>query len=180
MTLRLLQHLNLAGVLALAVLCGFQWQANRRSELHGIRMDAVRMELASRVGDLQRLLTNSVSDVEVFRNQITGSNTEIRELKQQLETSERRKDHLELESVQLRSSLSNWMAAVAIRDERIRDSTDRLNRLASGQREAVAKINELVGQYNDVTRLLNERTQMLKETTERTNKAGQKPSSPLP
>ena len=68
---------------------------------------------------------------------------------------ERELRQLTLERGQLRVSVTNWAAAVAVRDERLKAVQERLSQVARERDAAILKFNELAAKYNTAVKELD-------------------------
>lgn len=140
---RLLQYANLVGVAALAILCVVQWNANRRANLEMNALEKSRIELASRVEKQEKEIKGQAADLESFREQLARSASTLKEAERRLMDAEHRITQLDTEREQLKSSLTHWTAAVAARDERLKEGNERLRQLGEDLNVSVRKYNEL-------------------------------------
>ncbi len=175
---RLLTWINLAGVLALAVLCAFQWRANRALNLDVNALQQNGQAQAARLAEQDKTLAGLASDLDSFRNQITRAHAELRETAGKLQASESAVAQLSAERDQLQESVARWSAAVRARDERIDEANHRIREVGGRLQEAVEKFNDLAARYTERTQQLNELTTRYNAIVEQLNQArGAKPAN---
>jgi chromosome segregation ATPase len=152
---RLLGIINLAGVVILAAVCLVQWRVD-----HGLNMKVQGLEAQSRaqadkIADQEKALAGTAADLEDFRARVTRSNEAFAEAQTKLkgagalqDQTARERDHYKATAAALQESLDKWIAAVAARDETIKQSEAQVQRLSTERNEAVVKFNELAAKYN--------------------------------
>ncbi|HEU5122649.1 MAG TPA: hypothetical protein VFW05_01155 [Verrucomicrobiae bacterium] len=156
---RRLQLANLAGVLALAILCVIQWKRDRALNLDVNRLEKARIENEQTIAEQQKNLKGLNSDLAMFKEQLTGARTELSEAQEKLHDVETQNSRLISERDQVRESLTNWMNAVHVRDERLKEANASIQDLADRLNAAIEKYNELATNYNSVVNDLNEARQ---------------------
>jgi chromosome segregation ATPase len=142
-----LHHVNLLGVIAVAVLCVVQWQRNRHLSLEVNRAEKIQLEQVERIGEREQMLLGLKADLAQFKEQVTKSRNELSDGRQKLQAAERE---------QLKSSITNWASAVGERDERLKEADVQIRRLAEELNSSVLKFNELATNHNAVVKELNE------------------------
>lgn len=152
---RRLQWLNLAGVLVLAAVCALQWQRDRAVNLELNGVEKVRLEQQTRLAEQERQIAGLSDDLATFKSQLTRTQQEAAELHNRLTKGERENLQLSNDREQLRQSVTNWVAAVALRDERLATANDRIRELAAELNASVQKFNALATNYNAVVDDLN-------------------------
>lgn len=150
-----LPYVNLLGVLALAALCVVQWQRDRRLNLDVSRLEQTRIDQAGQLAEQERALRNLQADLAQFKEQFTQSQAELGGTRQKLRAAERDARQLSTERDQLKTSTTQWAAAVADRDERLKEAGAQLRRSADDLNAAVRKFNELATNHNAVVQDLN-------------------------
>lgn len=145
---RFLQWLNLVGVLVLAVLCVVQWRVNRRLNLELNAAETTRQQQAARMDDQEKRLRGGASDLDGFREQLARAATARAEAEARLTLVERAARQLTNERDQLKTSVTNWAAAVTARDEQLKKAAAELGQFAAERNAAVAKFNELAAKQN--------------------------------
>lgn len=165
-----LQWFNLIGVLALAVLCVAQWQRDRQMNLEIIRLEKIRLAHEQKVAEQEKAAGGLSNDLAHFKQLFQGAHTNLSEARAALKKLERENSKLGVEREQLKSSVTNWAAAVAARDEqlekanaqlhefsaRLNETVHKFNELTTNHNAAIRRFNELATNYNDVVRQLNE------------------------
>src|SRR5688572_22287263 len=124
-----LQYANYVGVLSLAVLCVLQWQTNRRVNLEANRLEKIRIEQAAQIEDLSKKVGGTTQDLEDFRGQVVQANERLKTAETSLRKIERQEQQLSAENDQLKSAITNWSAAVNLRDERLKQANETLRDL---------------------------------------------------
>lgn len=152
---RRLQWLNLAGVLVLAVVCALQWRRDRAVNLELNSVVKTRLEQQTRLAEQASQIAGLSDDLATFKTQLTRTQQEAAELHNRLAQAERENLQLANDREQLRQSVTNWAAAVAVRDERLATANDRIRELAADLNTSVQKFNALATNYNAVVDDLN-------------------------
>jgi len=160
---RFLPWTNLVGVVVLAGLCVVQWHANRRVQIElsrqrlSFRDQAVRLEVlagkafaqAEDLAELQLPLVRAVDQAHAAAGQLAATESALWQA--------------EAERDQLKASLTNWVAAVADREERLGQAADRANQLAEQRDDAIRRFNELAERHNRLVTEWNELQTRLQE-----------------
>jgi len=160
---RSLQYANLLGVAALAVLCVMQWNANRRVNLEAGALEKTRIEQAAQIEQQEKNIKGQAADLDNFREQLALGSAALKEADAKLAKAGREIGHLEAEREQLKASVTNWAAAVTLRDERLKEAGERLQQLATDRNEAVVKFNGLAAKHSETVTALNERIKQFNE-----------------
>src|SRR5262245_53716944 len=147
---------NLFGVLALASLCVWQWQRDRVLNLEVNRLEKIRMEAAARLAEQEQQARGLATDLAGFKQRYAQSQASAVETMQKLRTVERDVHQLSAERDQLTASVSNWVSAVASRDERLKEANARIRQLTDEINITVRKFNDLATNHNAVVKDLNE------------------------
>ena len=140
-----LHHVNLLGVLIVTAICVGQWRRDRALNLEVNQLERTRHEQASRLVDQEKLLGDANADLTQFKEQFNQSKTELKDTREKLRIAERDFRQLTLERDQLRISVTNWAAAVILRDERLKESAEQTRRLSGELNGSIRKFNELAG-----------------------------------
>jgi uncharacterized coiled-coil DUF342 family protein len=149
---RFLQYCNLVGVVALAALCVVQWRANRQAWLQVGGLEQTRLEQAAKLAEQDKALKGCAADLDNFRDQLSRVHGALKETEAGLAVSERRSRQLTSECDQLKTSLTNWVAAVSAREEQLKKANEQVQKLADARNETVVKFNELAEKYNALTK----------------------------
>jgi chromosome segregation ATPase len=155
---RFLHWFNLAGVLALALLCVLQWRMNRQLNLDLNAAAKARQQQAARLDDQEKHLKGGASDLDGFREQLTRATASLKETELKLAALDRQVKQLTNERDQLKTSVTNWAAAVTARDTQLRQAGADLKKLADDRNAAVLKFNEVATKQNDLVKELERRT----------------------
>jgi chromosome segregation ATPase len=153
---RWMQFINFLGVLLLAALCIAQWQVNRRMNLQVIELDRANQAQRVAIGEREKTIQGQAADLDGFREQLTLAHTTLKERETRLALMEREVRQLSLERDQLRVSVTNWAAAISVRDEKLKMANEDLQKLAKDRNEVVGKFNDLAEKYNSAVKDLNE------------------------
>ena len=151
-----LQYVNLVGVLALAALCVVQWQRDRNLNLEVNRLEQMRLDQGSKLAEQERAMRGLNSDLAEFKEQFTKAQTELNDARQKIRAAERDGRQLTTERDQLKTSVTNWAAAVATRDDRLKEAGTQIRRLGYELNSSIRKFNELATSHNAVVKNLNE------------------------
>ena len=146
---RVLTWINLLGVLVLTTLCVLQWRANRTLNLDVNRLEQTRQTQSAKIDEQAATLRGLTSDLDRFREQLGATTLSQKDAETKLRTSERLAAQLANERDQLKESITQWTAAVAVRDARLAEANTRITDLAARLNGTVAKYNDLVKQLND-------------------------------
>ena len=138
---------NFMGVVAVAVLCGIQWQTNSLLDARVKDLDAIRTQQSAKIDEQARERKDDAADLEDLRQRLMMSESEMN-------TMERQRDQLADEDKQLVAALQKWVAAVKQRDAALKQAADQIQTLAQQRNDAVAKFNDLAGKYNTVVKEL--------------------------
>lgn len=168
---RALTRLNLAGVAVLAVLCVFQWRANRALNLDLNALQQFGEAQAAEISEQSKNIAGLSADLENFRGRLTRAHAELRDTSAKLQSSERETATLAAERDQLKESILNWTAAVQVRDERIAEANDRIRELGERLKDGAEKFNGLATRYNDLVRQTDELTVKYNALITRLNEA---------
>lgn len=171
--MRVLQLLNLAGVLALAVLCAAQWQNNRQFNLEVNRLEAIRIDQSRKLDERGNTIAGQARDLDDLRQHLTRLTAEVKETEGKLALSQRDAAQCAAERDQLKESVRKWSEAVTARDERLRENQQQIRDLAANMSETTVKFNELATNYNAIVVQLNERTMQYNKLIERFNQIAQ-------
>lgn len=167
--MRGLQYFNLAGVLALAVLCVVQWHINRALNLQINTLEKDRIAQRARLDEQDAQLKGQLADLDSFREHVKQASQSIRSAESNLVVVRQEAAQLAAERDQLKESVTNWSNAVAERDDRLAKLSGQVQSLASERNEAIVKFNRVAEQQNQVVNDLNERTREYNALVEKYN-----------
>ena len=153
---RVLPLVNAVGVFFLTILCVAQWRANRRLHLEANEMIRVRDGLIATLEEQKRAMVGQGTDLEALRGHLLLANARAQDQAAKLSAVEADARQLAVERDQLKASVTNWSAAVAVRDERLKAAAAQARELGNARDEAVVKFNDLALRYNEVVKDLNE------------------------
>ncbi|HWN94916.1 MAG TPA: hypothetical protein VNT99_07775 [Methylomirabilota bacterium] len=148
--------INLVGVLALAVLCVVQWQLDRRLNLEVNRLEKERIAQQEKMAEQEKAASGLSTDLARFKEQFKEAHTDANEARKTIRTMEQQHEQLARERDQLKTSVTNWAAAVTARDESLRDLNERLREASTRLNDSVLKFNELATNYNASMKRFNE------------------------
>jgi septal ring factor EnvC (AmiA/AmiB activator) len=131
---RLIEYLNLSGIVALSVLCATQWQTNSRLNHNMERLERARIEQAAKITEQDTSLKQTTVDLDDSRERLSIAESALKDAKATLAATT-------IEQDQLKANLQKWTAAIAARDDAIR-------KLSSERNDAIQKFNDLANKYN--------------------------------
>ena len=73
-----MKYLNFLGVVAVAILCGFQWQTNSRLNLEAQSLEKTKLEQAAKIDEQDRTIKNDAADLDDLRMRLSLSETALR------------------------------------------------------------------------------------------------------
>ena len=167
---RFLHWFNLAGVLALAALCVLQWRMNRQLNLDLRAAEQARHQQTTRLEDQAKRLTGTTSDLDGFRDQLTRATTTLKQSETKLALAEQQLKQLTNERDQLKTSVTNWAAAVSARDAQLKQAGADQAKLAADRNATVLKFNEVATQQNSLVKELERRSKEHTAVVEELNK----------
>lgn len=155
---RFLQWFNLVGVLALAALCVQQWRINRH--LNHEFNEACKLCLShnQNLSEKDKKLKSAAADLEIFRDQLTRATASLKEAETKLAALDRQVKQLINERDQLKTSVTNWAAAVVARDTQLKQAGADLQKIADDRNATVLKFNELAAKQNELVKEIERRT----------------------
>ncbi|HZK79580.1 MAG TPA: hypothetical protein VFC46_00900 [Humisphaera sp.] len=153
--MKFMGYFNMAGVMALAVLCAVQWQVNRRVNLQAIDLEKIRQEQVQKIAEQDRTIKGYIADLEDFRHRLEQSDAALRDAENKIATLGAERDAAVAAHDQLKATLEKWVAAVKERDETLNKANDEIRKLAAERNDAIVKFNELAGKYNSAIKELN-------------------------
>jgi biopolymer transport protein ExbD len=152
---RAARHGDVIRVLLLAGLCVVQWRDNRRVNLEAANLTRIRHEQVAKLDEHAKTIAGLSADLDRFRARLQDASALAKEAEAKLRPLEREVRQVTQERDQLKGSVTDWSAAVTVRDERLKEFATQLQELAAGRNEAVTKFNDLAGKYNAVVIELN-------------------------
>jgi chromosome segregation ATPase len=147
-----LKYLNLFGVVALACLCVVQWLHDRRLNLEIKRLDQVRLEQSAKIDEQASQLKGLNEDLDQLKASLATERDLRSQAEQKLQTAEAANAQLALERDQFKGAITNWVNAVALRDERMKEANARIEELAAELNASIRKYNDLVTNYNAIVK----------------------------
>lgn len=148
-------YLNLAGVLVLVTICALQWRQDRALNLELNRVEKVRLEQTAKIAAQEKNLQGLADDLALFKEQLGRAQADLGDTRTKLQEFERANEQLLTERDQLKESLTNWIEAVTLRDERLVEANESIRKLADDLNASIRKFNELATNYNSVVEELN-------------------------
>lgn len=152
---RRLAHFNLVGVVALAVLCGWQWRENRRVHLELSASLTARHALEAKAKEQEGTIRGVTSDLDGFRERLAAALAARKEAERLGNALASTNSALVAERDQLRAAAGEWTRAVADRDRMLREADDALRRLLAERDAVVGKYNALAEAHNQAVARLN-------------------------
>jgi chromosome segregation ATPase len=146
---RFMTYLNFLGVIALTVLCLFQWQANNRIDAQLTRANQTRLEQTAKIAEQDSALRENATEMADLRQRLSLADTDLKDAQDKLAADNQQRD-------QLKGALDKWIAAVAQRDQALKQAGERLATLTAQDNQAVQKFNDLADKYNQVVKQLDE------------------------
>ena len=143
-----LNYLNWFGVFALAVLCIAQWQRDRRLNLEIRHLDQVRLQQSTKIDEQAAQLKGLNEDLGQLKTSLGNEQTLRSQAEQKVVSTENANQRLALERDQLQVAITNWVNAVALRDERMKEANSRIEQLAADLNASNRKYNELATNRN--------------------------------
>lgn len=151
-----LHYVNLIGVLALALLCVTQWRHNRDLNLEVNRLEQVRLDQTAKLTEQQKVVSGVNADLAQFKEQFGQAEAALNDERQKLRRTEREIGQLTAERDQLKTSVTNWAEAVAIRDTRLKEAGAQIRRLGEELNASIGRFNALATNHNAVVKDLND------------------------
>ena len=173
---RMLQVLNLAGVVVLAAVCVGQWKINRSVNLEANRLEKTRLEQSGRIEEQEKTIQGCMADLDAFREQIQTLSRTLKESETRSSDLEGKLARAEDDREQLKASLAKWTEAVRLRDEELGKAREQIEMLVSDRNAAVERFNELAERYNSSVEELNKRTKDFNGLAEKYNELVQSTS----
>ncbi|HUJ71020.1 MAG TPA: hypothetical protein VLZ30_02170 [Verrucomicrobiae bacterium] len=150
-----LKYVNLFGVLVLTALCIVQWQRDRRLNLEISRLDQVRLQQAAKIDEQASALKGLNEDLGQLKTSLATEQSLRSQAEQKLGPLEEANAQVTAERDQLKAAITNWVNAVALRDERMKQANARIEQLAADLNASIAKYNELVTNHNAAVKAPN-------------------------
>lgn len=150
-----LQLMNLVGVAALAVLLAIQWDANSRLDQQVRSLDDTRQAQASKIVDLDKTIKGNAADLDDLHGRLTKAEATIADDEKKLAIASAEKARLQSQVDQDQKIVPKWQAAMAERDQILKQQRDQLDKLASDRTDLVNKYNDLFAKYNDLANKYN-------------------------
>lgn len=162
---------NLVGAIALAILCGFQWQTNRAVNLEIHDLEKSRQTQQTMLDERDRAIKGCTADLDSFRARVSSATTELAQTAAKSTDTERAVAQAAHERDTLKANVAEWTKAMAARDHELQAASAQLRALATERNDVVAKFNSLGEKYNQIVQTLNERTRQYNELVEKVQKA---------
>lgn len=153
---RRIQYANFLGIVALAALCVFQWQRDRKLNLEVNSLEKTRQEQQQKLSEQDITIGGLTEDLTHFKEQFSLTHSNLTEAREKLRKTESENDSLQREREQLHASITNWTQAVSARDARLTEANERIRSMAAQLNESIGKYNELATNYNAVVKQLEE------------------------
>lgn len=145
---RFLQIANFLGVAALAGLCVAQWHANSRAVAAADRLQQIRQDQAGKIADQQKTIAADSTEMDDLHQRLSDAQAAAKSAQEKLARLTAQCDALQQQQAQFKSTLDQWQAALAQRDQTIRKAGDEIQKLAQQRDDAIRRGNDAVAQYN--------------------------------
>jgi len=166
---RFLTTLNLLGVLALAGLCGLQWQANSALHRQTADMESVHLKQEAQLEKQTQTIAGQAADLEDFRTRLTKTNDDLKTASASLADAKAqvasKQDELKAlglerdglaakvkamdgEQALLAKQLTDWSTAVDARDAVIAKQNALVTALGKARNDAIAQSNAVTEKFN--------------------------------
>lgn len=149
------QWLNLGGVLVLAIFCIFQWRRDRSLNLDYNQLEKTRLAQQEKISEQDKNIRGLTDDLALFKDQLGRAQSELGDSRKKISELERTNEQLLSDREQLKASITNWVSAVALRDERLKEANGRIQDLANQLNASIQKFNELATNYNAIVKDVN-------------------------
>lgn len=145
---RVMTWINLIGVLALAAIYVRQWSDTIRAtrQVHAAQADYQAMN--SKFNDQAATVTSQSHDLDTLRGQLTTTEADLAAAKRDAADTAAKLKQRAAELAEQRDAIEKWKAAVAQRDDLLKQTTGESKSLAAARDEAVRRYNALAGQIN--------------------------------
>lgn len=154
--MKALHLFNTIAILVLAGLCVAQWQSDQKLGGEITALTAKRREQETLITDQTSQLERLRSEFGAMQAKLSTNNARLEKTETDLIDARKQVRLLTMERDQLKDTVTNWMAAVTVRDERIKEGNAQIRKLADDLTASVLKFNELATNYNATVRQLNE------------------------
>ena len=151
-----LRWINLFGVLVLASLCVVQWQRDRRLNLEINRLERERQVQQEKISEQEKSASGLNADLARFKDQFKQAHAQVNEARTAIRKLEEENSQLVRDREQLKVNVTNWAAAVAARDESLRQANEQARDTASRLNGSILKFNELASNYNASIKRFND------------------------
>jgi chromosome segregation ATPase len=152
---RFLEKFNLVGIILLAALCAIQWRVNRDANVEAAQLRKTQLEQSAQIAEHKKTIAGQTIDLESFRTELMATKGAEKELAGKLSEAERANRQLVVETEQLKATLTNWVAAIAERDEQLRRASTNIQELIVARDDVIEKYNGLVKQHNQLVAQVN-------------------------
>jgi chromosome segregation ATPase len=125
-----------------------QWRSSSRSDRRIQDLEQTRLEQDARLAQQTRQLAGAAADLEEFRKRLVEFEAALKETREARDVGTAQLRQVTTQRDQLKVALDQWTAAVAARDQALKQAGDQAQKLAEARDEAVGKFNELVARYN--------------------------------
>ena len=151
-----LDSLNQVGILLLAALCIWQWRRDYDLNLEVNRLEKLGLEQGAKLMEQEKARFGLAEDLANLKVQFGRLETQSNDASQKFRNGSRELRQISSERDQLKTSISNWVVAVATRDERLRQANEQTRQLADELNSSIHKFNELATNHNARVKELNE------------------------
>lgn len=170
--IRVLQWLNLVGVICLVALSAKQWDINRVANEKADHLESVRLQHVQELADRDKTIAGLHSDLDDFRSRLTLAESQAKALEEKLsqmtqlrDQAIKERDQLASERDMLKKAIGEWVAAVKARDDALKTAGTNLNKLAEQRNDVITQFNGLATRYNQLVQDINASRTTTRPTT---------------
>src|ERR1700683_1420204 len=120
---RLVTYFNFLGIVALAILCMIQWDANSRIYSQPHVTNRIRLEQAAKLNEQDATLNQNSTDLADLRQRLSLAASDLKDVSEKLDAANQKRD-------QLKSEVDKTVAACTARDQEIGQASDEIKKLA--------------------------------------------------
>ena len=145
---RFIQFFNFLGVLALAVLCTLQWGANSQLDRQIDHLEKNRDDQAAKITEQDKTLQDTQAASDDLRQRLAIAEPALQAAQTKLAAGDAERARLIAERDQLKATLAKWVAAIAARDDVLKQANEQILKLQNDNNASVQRYNDLANKYN--------------------------------
>jgi len=149
---RILQIANLFGVIALVVLCVFQWKDNAHLSDSNLQLQQTTRDQAAKIDDQTRTLATDATDLASLRQRLDDLQSKETQDQAKLADALAERDHLNHQIAADQEAIGKFKDAIAQRDQLIQQANSQQQLLANQRNDAINKYNDVAKRYNDMVK----------------------------